>query len=231
MSEENSADDKILEQLWNIIYSAEDTDELKKGIQPFSKKNNLNWSVFKEEVRTLQITSGGYGQISKKALQKIMPYIKEGNSYQASLLAVYDNIKSIPVYSLDELKDVFEEWCKNGSIPPTVITEARRSFSRIIETIESAGYFPGHIVIEGSKDVPMTKDEISAYNIRLRNQTKAKRLKKTFITILNKKQSVKNMDKSLSISSTATTITRTLSPGLTLSTKSRTKTSLSMRKM
>lgn len=195
MSEEKSTDYKTLEQLWNIIYSAEDTDELKKGIQRFSKKNNLNWSVFKEEVRTLQITSVGYGQISKKALQKIMPYIKDGNSYQASLLAVYDNIKSIPVYNLDELKDVFEEWCKNGSILPTIITEARRSFSRIIETIESTGYFPGHIVIEGSKDVPMTKEEIESHNTRLRIQTREKRLKKTFITILNKKQSVKNMVK------------------------------------
>lgn len=195
MSEEKSEKYETLEELWNIIYSAEDSDELKKGIRRFSKKNRLNWDVFKEEITTVQITSVGYGQLSKKALQKIMPYICDGNSYQAAITTVYDKVKRTPAYNLDELRDIFEEDCKNGTVSPTIITEARRAFNQIETTFETVGRIPGHIVIEGSKDVPMTDEEIKSYNAHLKQQTKAKRLKKTILTTLNKKYSVSNMDR------------------------------------
>ena len=116
--EGNDFDKQPIMQLWHLLYSAVDDEKLIiKLTQKFGFK--------KEYAKIIADVSlqGDYGSLSARAIRKILPYLKEGNTYdEACALANYNHSKSLTKKENEEreLKDKLELLPKNSLRNPIV---------------------------------------------------------------------------------------------------------------
>jgi len=66
-----------LEVLWHILYSVTDKEEIKKAIESFAKKNNLE-EDFIEQFSKFPPYKNEYGSYSNKAIKKLLPLMRIG---------------------------------------------------------------------------------------------------------------------------------------------------------
>lgn len=67
--------------LWNLLYSAEDNDELRKNLEERGFSSACANSLLKVKLED------GYGTLSSKALRRILPYLRLGLTYDKACLA------------------------------------------------------------------------------------------------------------------------------------------------
>lgn len=76
---------EIEEALWHILYSVEDKQELEKALETFRAKNDLSES-FVNEFRKFPPFEKSYGAYSAKAIKKLLPLMRMGKYWDASLI-------------------------------------------------------------------------------------------------------------------------------------------------
>ena len=114
----NSFDKQPLMQLWHLLYSAEDEQKL---IEKITEKFG-----FKQEYAKLIASvslQADYGSLSTKAIRKIMPSLREGNTYDIACEdAGYNHSSSLTKEELAnrELKDTLDLLPKNSLRNPVV---------------------------------------------------------------------------------------------------------------
>src|SRR5690606_28890084 len=67
--------------LWHIIYSVNDKTEYEKALKKFAKKHHLNVESFFENFRKFPPFKSDYGSFSEKAIKKLLPLMRFGNSW------------------------------------------------------------------------------------------------------------------------------------------------------
>ena len=74
---EDFLNEETTENIWHILYSVEDKQDLEKALNSFAKKNNLP-SNFVELFRKLPLFKKDYGAYSSKAIKKLLPLMRKG---------------------------------------------------------------------------------------------------------------------------------------------------------
>lgn len=185
-----------LEELWNIIYSAEGYSERMSGLKKFSRKNRLDWPVFSDRIAEVGVMSVGYGAMSKKLLQKIMPYIISGQRYNEVVKELYDKDIIPHCDNLEELREQFEEDCRNGNIKPHMLAAAQHTFNSLYKCLESfGGYLPEYIMCEGMNEIADTEERKKKYIEKLTERRNYKKLKNEILSIQKVNSNRLNMDK------------------------------------
>lgn len=70
------------EQLWHILYSVEDKQELETALNRFAEKNKLN-SNFIDSFKKIRRFEKEYGSFSAKAIKKMLPLMRMGKYWSA----------------------------------------------------------------------------------------------------------------------------------------------------
>lgn len=164
---DSSLDGQALEQqpsfqLWHLLYSSEDDNSptgndtlltLLKTKYSFEKENSLIISnvIFQDD----------YGSLSAKAIRKILPHLKEGNTYDvACIYADYNHSKSLTKEQREkrQLKDKLEILPKNSLRNPIV----EKILNQMVNVVNAAiGEFgkPDEIRIELARELKKSADE------------------------------------------------------------------------
>lgn len=115
---ENDFDKQEIMQLWHLLYSAEDDQKLiEKITEKFGFKNE-----YARFIANIPLQAD-HGSLSTRAIRKILPHLKEGNTYDiACEYAGYNHSSSLTKEELAsrELKDALELLPKNSLRNPVV---------------------------------------------------------------------------------------------------------------
>lgn len=156
--EGNLFDKQPIMQLWHLLYSIEDEKNLIELIQ--------HKFGFKEEQAKLIANinlQNDYGSLSSRAIRKILPYLKEGNTYDvACTYAGYNHSNSLTKEELKnrELKERLELLPKNSLRNP-VVEKILNQMVNVINAIiddKTLGK-PDEIRIELARELKKSTDE------------------------------------------------------------------------
>ncbi|MBU0473773.1 MAG: type II CRISPR RNA-guided endonuclease Cas9 [Bacteroidetes bacterium] len=166
----NDFDKQPIMQLWHLLYSIEDD---KKLIEIIEQKFGFN----KEYAKLIANISlqDDYGNLSSRAIRKILPDLREGNSYDAACtLAGYNHSNSLNREQLANrvLKDKLELLPKNSLRNPVVekiLNQMVNVINAIIED-ETLGK-PDEIRIELARELKKSADERKKMTDGIRTST------------------------------------------------------------
>lgn len=152
-----------LMRLWHLLYSYEG-DNSKTGIEKLLNKLFKEYGFEKEYAKVLSNIKfqDDYSSLSSKAIKKILPHLKEGNSYDtACLLVGYKHSKSsLTKEELEnkELKDKLEILPKNSLRNPVVEKILNQMINVVNQVIDTYGK-PTEIRIELARDLKHNAEE------------------------------------------------------------------------
>jgi CRISPR-associated endonuclease Csn1 len=156
-----SVEREPLYQLWHTVYSIKDEQECKAALM---KRFGLD-EASAQKLASLDFTAGGFGNMSSKALRKILPYLMEGYVYsEACELAGYNHSGSLTIEERlsRKLKDRLELLPKNSLRQPIVEKILNQMINVVNALIDQWGR-PDEIRVELARELKQSKDE--------RNQT------------------------------------------------------------
>lgn len=78
--------DKILHQIWHIIYAVKDKNEYEKGLKTFAGKNSIDKNSFFEAFKKFPPFKNDYGSYSEKAIKKLLPIMRVGKYWDWDLI-------------------------------------------------------------------------------------------------------------------------------------------------
>ena len=143
-------------QLWHLLYSYEG-DNSKSGIESLLTILKTKFGFDKEYASILSNTKlqDDYSSLSAKAIQKILPYLKEGQKYdKACALAGYNHSNSQTTAQLDAkvLKDKLSILSKNSLRNPVVEKILNQMINVVNSVIETYGK-PDEIRVEMAREL------------------------------------------------------------------------------
>ncbi|MEI9921126.1 MAG: type II CRISPR RNA-guided endonuclease Cas9 [Bacteroidota bacterium] len=169
---DSSLDGKALEdqpmfQLWHLIYSYED-DNSPTGNQRLLSLLKEKYGFEKEYALIISNVSfsDDYANLSSKAIRKILPYLKEGNSYDvACALAGYNHSSSLTREQRQEkvLKDKLEILEKNSLRNPVVEKILNQMVNVVNAIIDELGK-PDEIRLELARELKKNAEERKELN-------------------------------------------------------------------
>ncbi len=91
-------------ELWHLLYSVIDKNELEKALKKFAAKNNLPISEFVDAFVKFPPFERDYGSYSEKALKKLLPLMRMGKywNYEAIDLNTRQRIEKLLTGEIDE---------------------------------------------------------------------------------------------------------------------------------
>ncbi|MFW6275216.1 MAG: type II CRISPR RNA-guided endonuclease Cas9 [bacterium] len=105
-----------LEELWHLLYSVTDREEIEKGLRTFASKYQLP-DAFVDEFKGFPRLEREYGSFSLKAIKKLLPIIRMGKYWKA------DNINSEIIEKAHKIID--------GEVDENIEDEIREKLSDI----------------------------------------------------------------------------------------------------
>jgi CRISPR-associated endonuclease Csn1 len=149
-------------KLWHLIYSYEG-DKSKSGIDSLVQQLNDKYQLEKEYAVVIANTSlqPDYSSLSTKAIQKILPFLKEGNIYSdAASLAGYNhsNSKTKEENEKRNLKDKLDILSKNSLRNPVVEKIVNQMINVVNAIVDTYGK-PDEIRVELARDLKKSSDE------------------------------------------------------------------------
>ena len=154
----NRFDKQPLMQLWHLLYSVEDEERL---VAKISEKFGFK-KEYAKIIAGIPLQSD-YGSLSARAIRKILPYLKEGNSYDAACtLAGYNHSKSLTKEENEErkLKEKLGLLPKNSLRNP-IVEKILNQMVNVINAIiddETLGK-PDEVRIELARELKKSADE------------------------------------------------------------------------
>lgn len=87
-------------ELWHILYSVTDKEEIKQALTTFATKNNLDIESFVENFKKYPLIKSEYGSYSEKAIKKLLPLMRMGKYWDEDSIMVnmelyQNNIKEV----------------------------------------------------------------------------------------------------------------------------------------
>jgi len=151
-------------QLWHLLYSFVE-DNSKLGDKKLLEKLNQKFGFSKKQAKIIVNIplQADYGSLSSRAIRKIIPHLKEGNTYDAACaLAGYNHSASLTKEERDnkKLKDYLELLPKNSLRNP-IVEKILNQMVNVINAIikdETLGK-PNEIRIELSRDLKKSAEE------------------------------------------------------------------------
>jgi CRISPR-associated endonuclease Csn1 len=169
--ESNNFDKQDSFQLWHLLYSAEDDniisdeDKVFYGNNAVSLKKNLHIIyVYKPEYAKLLANialQDDYGNLSTKAIRKIIPYLQDGNEYsEACTLAGYNHSNSLKKEENEKrtLKPYLDILQKNSLRNPVVEKILNQMVNLINQIIDEYGK-PDEVRIELARELKKSATE------------------------------------------------------------------------
>ncbi len=158
-------------QLWHLLYSAEDDVKITKADEVVYGKNSVDLKKKLHEKYGIPIQytalfanislQPDYGNLSHKAIRKIMPYLQEGHDYsEACKLAGYNHSNSITKEEnlKRELKDKLEIVTKNSLRNPVVEKILNQLVNVVNQIIDTYGK-PDEVRIELARELKKSAKE------------------------------------------------------------------------
>ncbi|WP_434576213.1 type II CRISPR RNA-guided endonuclease Cas9 [Riemerella anatipestifer] len=158
-------------QLWHLLYSAEEDDKINEedqiiyGNSAVSLKKKLceKFGFTPEYAKWIASVSlqDDYGNLSTKAMRKIIPYLIDGNDYsEACALAGYNHSNSLTKEENDnrELLDKLELLPKNSLRNPVVEKILNQMVNVVNQVIETYGK-PDEVRIELARELKKSAEE------------------------------------------------------------------------
>ncbi|MRM83804.1 type II CRISPR RNA-guided endonuclease Cas9 [Riemerella anatipestifer] len=158
-------------QLWHLLYSAEEDDKINEedqiiyGNSAVSLKKKLceKFGFTPEYAKWIANVSlqDDYGNLSTKAMRKIIPYLIDGNDYsEACALAGYNHSNSLTKEENDnrELLDKLELLPKNSLRNPVVEKILNQMINVVNQVIETYGK-PDEVRIELARELKKSAEE------------------------------------------------------------------------
>lgn len=161
--EGDKLDKQAMYQLWHLLYSFEG-DNSNSGQDKLIETLSARYGFEKEYAKRLaSITfQADYGNLSSKAIRKILPYMKEGNEYSVACFhAGYRHSKSsLTKDELDkkELKDKLEILPKNSLRNP-VVEKILNQMINVINAVSESYGKPDEIRIELARELKKSAKE------------------------------------------------------------------------
>ncbi|MCT4666129.1 MAG: type II CRISPR RNA-guided endonuclease Cas9 [Flavobacteriales bacterium] len=172
-------------QLWHLLYSAEEDDKITPEDREIYGNTDVklrkvlhNRFGFKPEYTKLVSNislSDDYGNLSTRALRKIMPFLQDGHDYyEACKLAGYNHSNSFTAEELAkrELKDRLELLTKNSLRNPVVEKILNQMINLINQVCDTYGK-PDEIRIELARELKKTAKERADAQTFINKSTKA----------------------------------------------------------
>ncbi|MHB0756811.1 type II CRISPR RNA-guided endonuclease Cas9 [Polaribacter sp. M15] len=167
----NDFDKQSSYQLWHLLYAVEEEvkinqhDKITYGNSDVSLKRKLHLKYgFEPKYASLLANISlpdDYGNLSAKAIKKIIPYLESGNVYsEASRLAGYNHSNSLTKEELDNriLKDKLDLLPKNSLRNPVVEKILNQMVNLINQIIDEYGK-PDEIRIELARELKKSAQE------------------------------------------------------------------------
>ncbi|MPV85450.1 type II CRISPR RNA-guided endonuclease Cas9 [Ostreibacterium oceani] len=169
--EGNDFDKQPAYQLWHLLYSVTDDDKVSEedkitygnNATALKKKLHLKFGFKPEYTKLLAaITlSDDYGNLSARAIRKIMPFLQNGNRYdEACKLAGYNHSNSLTKEENEKraLKDKLEVLAKNSLRNPVVEKILNQMVNVVNQVIDEYGK-PDEIRVELARDLKKSAKE------------------------------------------------------------------------
>lgn len=178
-------DQQLSYQLWHLLYSAEEgnskiteEDKFTYGNTGVALKKKLHLKFgFKPEYSTLisnlRFTSD-YGNLSSKAISKILPFLRDGSDYsKACQYAGYNHSNSLSADELDnrELKPKLELLKKNSLRNPVVEKILNQMVNVVNQVIDNYGK-PDEVRIELARELKKSAKERSQMTKNISDATR-----------------------------------------------------------
>lgn len=146
-------------QLWHTIYSISDMDECSRVLQQkFSIEPDLA-----DKLAKLDLTKGGFGNKSVKAIRKILPYLMEGYVYSDAMrFAGYDHSNSLTKPEnlqrkiLERLKPI-----PNNSLRQPIVEKILNQMVNVVNAAINKYGKPDEIRVELARELKQSKEERS----------------------------------------------------------------------
>lgn len=171
-------------EFWHLLYSAEEDDKITEedkimyGNSSISLKKKLHLKYgFKPEYATMLANvslSQDYGNLSAKAIRKIMPYLEAGHDYsEACHQAGYNHSKSMTAEELKnrELKPKLELLKKNSLRNPVVEKILNQMVNVVNQIVDEYGK-PDEIRIELARELKKSAKERAEMTKGINDATK-----------------------------------------------------------
>ena len=171
----NEFEKQPMYQLWHLLYSFEG-DNSNTGQENLIQKICSRYGFEKEYAKILaNITfQPDYGNLSTKAIRKILPHMKEGNEYSVACFnAGYRHSKSsLTKEELDkkELKDKLDILPKNSLRNPVVEKILNQMINVVNSTIDAYGK-PDEIRVELARELKKSAKERESLTTTINNTT------------------------------------------------------------
>ena len=169
-----------LEKIWHLLYSYEG-DKSRTGNESLVRKLAGMTGLPAEYAAMLAETTfeEDYGSLSARAIRKILPYMKEGNRYDAACIyAGYNHSHSETSEDLDNkvLKDHLDILPKNSLRNP-VVEKILNQMINVVNTIADEYGKPDEIHIEMARELQQDKNKRAAtYSRQLDTEKDNKRI-------------------------------------------------------
>ena len=182
-------------KLWHIVYSLDEESSRRKLIKEFG----FNDLTAQKLTSSIDLTKGGFGNKSTKAMRKILPHLMDGHTYdKACALAGY-NHSDFLTKEENEKRDLQSRLCllpKNSLRQPIVEKILNQTINLVNAIIDQYGA-PSVIRVELARELRQSREERNeTYN----NINKQERENKKIIELLlqyphfQKKKSVSKRD-------------------------------------
>ncbi len=160
----NDFDKQAIIQLWHLLYSFVD-DNSKTGNEKLIEKLSKKFGFEKEYAKLIANIplQQDYGSLSARAIRKILPHLKEGNTYdEACMLAGYNHSSSLTKEEIEnrELKNKLELLSKNSLRNP-IVEKILNQMINVVNAIiddEKLGK-PDEVRIELARELKKSADE------------------------------------------------------------------------
>jgi CRISPR-associated endonuclease Csn1 len=146
-------------QLWHTIYSISDMEECSRVLQ---HKFNIEPQIA-DKLAKLDLTKGGFGNKSAKAIRKILPYLIEGYVYSDAMrFAGYDHSNSqtkeenLHRKLLERLKPI-----PNNSLRQPIVEKILNQMVNVVNAIIDKYGKPDEIRVELARELKQSKEERS----------------------------------------------------------------------
>lgn len=161
---DKSFEKQPLYQLWHVLYSISDIEELKQVLK--NKFNITNETVI-EELCQIDFVKEGYGNKSSRAIRKILPHLQNGIQYhEAKLMAGYNDVT--PTKEQNEARELAKELLpiKKGELRQPVVEKILNQLVNLVNALmkeygNEQGRFD-EIRVELSRELKQNKEEREA---------------------------------------------------------------------
>ena len=171
-----------LYKLWHLLYATEEDKHLKERLEAkfgFDKETI-------EKLCKIDFTKGGFGNLSAKAIRKLLPQMQQGQDVRSACVAVgykHSDSETVAEREARVLKDKLEILPKNALKNPVVEKVLNQIIHLVNEIVQLHGR-PAEIRIELARDLrmnakkrqEMTKNIGSRAKERLKNETELREL-------------------------------------------------------